>query len=252
MVRRIILVGFVALLPPAVQAQMRGSAAAMPHPVAVAPHVVASATRPAAVPVTAVPRVSVKPGMARTRAGAPIVRSTTRRSHEIHRHRRDNDICSSSFPVPGLGFDFPHLAATQGPGAVGALNQECSLPLFFPFFDGGFFLPTAPTVDEVQAEPEALDAEQPRRLSRPRIPESPATPAPAAEAANIAPRENEEYVFVRHDGTVFFAVAFAWEDEMLRYVTPEGLRRAVPREALDLRATQQFNEQRGLNFRLPA
>jgi hypothetical protein len=34
-------------------------------------------------------------------------------------------------------------------------------------------------------------------------------------------------------------------------VTQEGFRRSVPRDALDLDATQQFNEQRGLNFRIP-
>jgi hypothetical protein len=54
---------------------------------------------------------------------------------------------------------------------------------------------------------------------------------------------------VRRDGTVFFAVAYAWENGTLRYVTSEGLRRSVAHETLDLSATQQFNEQRGLNFR---
>jgi hypothetical protein len=66
------------------------------------------------------------------------------------------------------------------------------------------------------------------------------------------PRLTEEFVFVRRDGTLFFAVAYAWENGTLRYVTSEGLRHTVTRETLDLNATQQFNEQRGLNFRLPA
>jgi hypothetical protein len=44
-------------------------------------------------------------------------------------------------------------------------------------------------------------------------------------------------------------VAYAWENETLRYVTSEGLRHSVARETLDLSATQQFNEQRGLSFR---
>jgi hypothetical protein len=57
---------------------------------------------------------------------------------------------------------------------------------------------------------------------------------------------------VRRDGTVFFAVGYAWENGTLHYVTREGLRRNVARDSLDLNATQQFNEQRGLNFRLPA
>jgi hypothetical protein len=70
---------------------------------------------------------------------------------------------------------------------------------------------------------------------------------------NVTPaRETGEYVFVRKDGTVFFAVAYTWENGTLRYVTNEGLRRSVARDLLDLNATQQFNEQLGSNFRLPA
>jgi hypothetical protein len=61
-----------------------------------------------------------------------------------------------------------------------------------------------------------------------------------------------EYVFVRRDGTVFFAVAYSWEHGALRYVSSEGLRRSVEREKLDLDATKQFNEQRGMVFRAPA
>jgi hypothetical protein len=57
---------------------------------------------------------------------------------------------------------------------------------------------------------------------------------------------------VRRDGTVFFAVAYAWENGTLRYVTSQGLRRTVTQDALDLDATRQFNEQRGLTFQLPA
>ncbi len=74
-------------------------------------------------------------------------------------------------------------------------------------------------------------------------------------AENLAPapqRDVEEYVFVRRDGGLVFAVAYSWDNGTLRYVTPEGLRRSIGRDALDLNATQQFNEQRGLNFRAPA
>ena len=61
-----------------------------------------------------------------------------------------------------------------------------------------------------------------------------------------------EYVFVRRDGGLLFAVAYSWDNGMLRYVTRDGFRRSVTQDALDLDATQQFNEQRGLSFRLPA
>jgi len=73
-----------------------------------------------------------------------------------------------------------------------------------------------------------------------------------ADTASAGPADNDEFVFVRRDGTVFFAVAYSWEKGTLRYITSEGLRHSVMQDALDLGATQQFNEQRGLNFRLPA
>jgi hypothetical protein len=65
-------------------------------------------------------------------------------------------------------------------------------------------------------------------------------------------KQSEQYVFVRRDGTVFFAVAYSWEEGNLFYVTQDGLRRSVTSDLLDLDATQQFNEQRGLTFKAPA
>ena len=77
-------------------------------------------------------------------------------------------------------------------------------------------------------------------------------PQPEEQANNAGPDDNSGYVFVRRDGTVFFAVAYSWENGSLRYVTSEGLRRTIAEDALDLNATKEFNEQRGFNFRLPA
>jgi len=92
----------------------------------------------------------------------------------------------------------------------------------------------------------------------------PADPGPAGPTSGYAPRlvssydvivspqsPSQAYVFVRRDGTVFFAVAYSWESGNLCYVTQEGMRRSVARDALDLNATQQFNEQRGLTFQIP-
>ena len=103
------------------------------------------------------------------------------------------------------------------------------------------------------AEPQQKDTE-----------EAPAAPAPRREPVvepqqsyagapqPVPQQESDQYVFVRRDGTLFFAVAYAWENGMLRYITGEGIRHTVSTDKLDLDATQQFNEQRGLNFRLPA
>jgi len=90
----------------------------------------------------------------------------------------------------------------------------------------------------------------------PPMPRRPRAPRPASEPpAQTAPAPQpdvEQYVFVRRDGGLVFAVAYSWDKGTLRYVTPEGLRRSIGRDALDLNATQQFNEQRGLTFQAPA
>jgi hypothetical protein len=149
-----------------------------------------------------------------------------------------------------------HLAATRGPGAFGAGRHRRQQPVFFPLIDGGFFLPSSPGVVEGAGAPEEpgdenTETEVAERPRRARVMQAAPAPPPIEEAS-AAPRPTEEFVFVRRDGTVFFAMAYAWENGVLRYVTSEGLRRSVTRETLDLNATQQFNEQRGLNFRLPA
>ena len=99
-------------------------------------------------------------------------------------------------------------------------------------------------------QPEGTDAND-ADLMEGRRRMSDSQPAHVVEPTAPIP-DTEQYVFVRRDGTVFFAVAFAWENGTLRYVTSEGLKRNIARSALDLDATQQFNEQRGLSFRLPA
>jgi hypothetical protein len=153
------------------------------------------------------------------------------------------------FPVPGLGFDFVHFAATH-PNAF--KGRHGSVGGFFPFFNGGFVIPSVPTVVE---EAPADDSEEvavddpPRRTRVIYQQQAPAASAPVEQGPVQA---SEEYVFVRRDGTVFFAVAYSWEGGALRYITSQGQRGTVTREALDLSATQQFNEQRGLSFHLPA
>jgi len=102
-----------------------------------------------------------------------------------------------------------------------------------------------------EAQPEEAMEPETQESTRRVRPHEPALAYPA-ETGTEPRGESEQYVFVRRDGTLFFAVAYSWDNQTLRYITQEGLRRTVTREALDLAATQQFNEQRGLNFILPA
>ena len=254
MVRPILLAGIATILPMSVQGQGRAMMPAASHAVAAAPRAVAYAAQPAR--TVAASRIARGTTTEHLRPGATSAGRVRRRAGGTRHSAGATAFTSDFVPVPGLGFDMAHLAATRGPEAVGAGRHRRQQPIFFPFIDGGFFLPSSPGVVEEAAAPEAPEdgnaetevAERPRRARAMQAAPAP----PPIEEASAAPRQTEEFVFVRRDGTVFFAVAYAWENGTLRYVTSEGLRRSVARETLDLNATQQFNEQRGLNFRSPA
>ena len=255
MIRPIVLASFAVLLPAIAQAQGRAMMPAVSHSTMVSPRVVARSSPVVFPRISPGARSVVRSVVTPSRTAMPSVRGTRRPVSRRRQFDADDIVFGSDFiPVPGLGFDIPHLAATRGPGAVGAGRRRRQFPLFFPMLGGGFFLPLSSVAAEEgpapeAPQPEAMDTETSERTRHVRV--SPPAGEPAAQTANAAPRETDEYVFVRRDGTVFFAVAYAWESGTLRYVTSEGLRRSVAREALDLDATQQFNEQRGLNFRLP-
>jgi hypothetical protein len=261
MIRQVILAGFVVIFPVGIRAQGRGAMVAVPRVAAVAPRVTVVPARTGTLQAMAVPRMLVRSGAPRPRTGTPVIRNTRRIGTRTN--FGDNDfgrrsICNSA---PGLGFDEVHLAAVCGPGTFGFRGNGLQVPFFFPFFDGGFSLPgTVAAVDETSAlegaQQDATEAEirdLRRRYRALQAMNAPASaPAPVVEVVNGVPAENDAFVFVRRDGTVFFAVAYAWENGILRYVTSEGLRRTVTQDTLDLEATRQFNEQRGFNFRLPA
>ena len=114
-------------------------------------------------------------------------------------------------------------------------------------FSSDEYADDAPTPDPQQADTGQQEVAQTPDRERPTRPSRDYVPAPQTASE----QEAEQYVFVRRDGTVFFASAYAWENGTLRYITNEGLRRTVTADKLDLDATQQFNEQRGLTFHSP-
>lgn len=262
MVRQIILASFVVLLPTGVQAQGRGMMPPVSHAVGVAPSVAVQAPAHAgishAMPAT---RPVIRGGTVRPRTGMAAIRGTQRSATTRRRFEdEDNNFRPDCSSAPGFGFDAVHQAAVCG-SAGNSQRGGLQVPFFFPFFDSGFFVPgTSAAVDESSttdtSQQEAAEAESRERSRRSRAslqaaaPEQ--APTPTAETTKAAPPENDEFVFVRRDGTVFFAVAYSWENGTLRYVTSEGLRRTVKQDALDMGATQQFNEQRGVIFRSPA
>jgi hypothetical protein len=196
------------------------------------------------------------------RIGTPVLHARNG-ARIIHRNNSTNFAFNGTDlqDVPGLGFDYPHLAAISG-------NRRMHGNRFLggvPFGFGGFLLGPSVIQEDgpvVESQPgdaqssateeQAVAEDAPPVQRSPRRARSPRRMEPEADSAPTPPRDDEQYVFVRRDGSLVFAVAYAWESGTLRYITPDGLRRSIGRDALDIDATQQFNEQRGLNFRAPA
>jgi hypothetical protein len=182
---------------------------------------------------------------------------TTRRINGVRADDEFSEFGGTSFQdVPGLGFDFPHMAAIN---SGRRMREDVG---FSPFGFSGFLL-SSPSVivEEVPVEnqqPEegaagnANDVERGLEGREGRVRGAEGQSLAATNAAPAPQHDAPEYVFVRRDGGLVFAVAYSWENGTLRYVTRDGFRRSVTRDALDMEATQQFNEQRGVSFRSPA
>ena len=252
------------LFPSLLAAQHRAVIAAPParplaRPVPVPDVAMAAAHRPASAPS---PVHSAPPPV---RSGAPhsgIRPTSSRPGHSQTQFRSQPQSFSdefddqfSDFPVPGLGFDAVHFAATH-PNASNHRHHGSNflIPLF-----GGEYYSSYPATSENPSQTASQTSDQqddylpedrqPIRRERPR--EVAPAPTPASEQNSEPPRESDQYIFVRRDGTVFFAVAYSWDRKTLRYITQQGLRQSLSSDALDLDATHQFNEQRGLTFRPP-
>jgi hypothetical protein len=258
--RFLIAVGCLAILPATVHGQGRGGGG-MGHAGFSAPHASAAMhASPSAGTHFSTGSRSLGPGrLVRTRSGSVVFRPSPNRTavaRSASANGRPGRALLSQDIVPGLGFDYTHSAAVHPRGIRGRGRGGEFLGAYFPFYGGGYYLPIYP--DDVD-EGAAADAQQvdngggyetAQTVDPNRPPEPSQDFVPSARSASE--QESEEYVFVRRDGTLFFATAYAWQDGTLSYITSEGLRRSVTADKLDLDATQQFNEQRGLTFHLPA
>jgi len=246
----------VLFIPALAAAQHRGGMPAMAAPF----HGGAVVSRAASAPARSTMRVQSGTQSA-ARIGAPALRTRSNGVRIMHRNNSNPfgfNGTTDFLDVPGLGFDYSHLAAVSG----NHRRHGSGFGGEFPFGSGGFLfgpsviveeVPAAesqPTVVEDQVADDAPEVQRPPR--RARASREASEPQPESTLAPAPQPDPEQFVFVRRDGGLVFAVAYSWDNGTLRYVTPEGLRRSMGREALDLNATQQFNEQRGLNFRVPA
>ena len=167
-----------------------------------------------------------------------------------------------NFPVPGLGFDFVHLAALNSGAGVRALidpvtqhqlalarairrETPVSFAAFPSFFPMGETAGTEPTIIVVPqpAAPAAQSTEQ----FRPRDADERVAPPPPVEPV----REASDFVLVRRDGGLLFAVAFTQGVERITYITKDGVRRRLALADLDVDATVRMNEERGAPLQFP-
>ena len=240
------------------QAQMRGARMARTAPVvtrSAAPRVVVHSAVPArTIAVTRVPMTT------QSRNGQITIINNVNSTPLVTPQVFDAD----DFPVPGLGFDFAHLAAINA-GRHHRRFRGTTFATFggFPFVEFPFFSDSSGVAPVQAAPPQVIIVQQPvpqqaeddeaevtpRRSRSRRFYSAPAPEAPADAAPG---RAADEYVLVRRDGGLLFAVAFSLQGGQLNYVTREGLRRTVALAAIDAEATEQMNEQRGMTVRLPA
>lgn len=163
--------------------------------------------------------------------------------------------------VPGLGFDFPHLAAIN----AGLANQSFShfahnghhrhnsfsSVLFwgYPYYyeDLSSDQPEEPAAPSAQPQPQIIVIQQPAPAPQNVDTEANTgnTSAPAEAPTQLFVPDVGNFILVRRDGRILFASVFSVVGSELQYVTPEGIRRTIELSDLDADATQQMNEARG-------
>jgi hypothetical protein len=230
------------IVPVVASAQHRGGMAMASPTIAVAPRGISSAAV-ARVPAGTHPATSVAH---RTR-----VTGTPSRNTSVDSGLTNLPVFPNQTDVPGLGFDYPHLAAVNPRHG----RERSGFGQSVPFGYGGYLF-SSPEMMVENPQQEAQQGPPDETAANSAAPDDERGPqrqyfqrsSPAPEP----PVDNSQYVFVRRDGSLLFAVAYSWDNRTLRYVTPDGVRKSVAQDSLDMNATQQFNEQRGLSFRVPA
>jgi hypothetical protein len=169
--------------------------------------------------------------------------------------------------VPGLGFDFPHLAAISGARRNNPSvhfrhhdfrGQGSFVPILFggyPYYydDSSYDQAEQPPVQQTQPQPQIIVIQQPVPAQQNAGTES-NTGNPSASLsppqADVPIPDVGNFILVRRDGRILFASVFSVVGSQLQYVTPEGIRRTLPISELDAGATQQMNEARGTTVQI--
>lgn len=166
-------------------------------------------------------------------------------------------------PVPGLGFDYPHLAAINRNLDVQALIDPLTqlrlaqaerllreTPAVTPVFFGGFGDSGSQPIEIQQPQPQIIVLQQPAPQPAPAVEAAPA-PEPVAALAPESRPDADQFILVLRDGSQITAVAFSRQDSRIVYITPEGSRRSLAISGLDAAATIRVNEEHGTSLQLP-
>ena len=169
--------------------------------------------------------------------------------------------------VPGLGFDFPHLAAISGAtggnsslrfGNIGRRGRGSFVPILFggyPYYydDLGYDQPDQQSVQPTQPQSQIIVIQQPVPTQQ--------TADSANDAGNPSASTSEtqaalpvpdvgDFILVRKDGRILFASVYSIVGTQMQYVTPDGIRRTIAMSDLDADATLQMNEARGTTVQI--
>jgi len=154
--------------------------------------------------------------------------------------------------APGFGFDYEHYFAVYPAARYTPINSG----LYVPYIGGGYYMPYPVSYPENAAPA----AEQTAQATAPETQQQVWVQAPQRETAPSEPAgptvfsktdKLPEFTFLRTDGTVFFAVAYSFTKNHLRYITQDGVPKSVLLTSLDLSASREFNEERGIQLRIP-
>lgn len=166
--------------------------------------------------------------------------------------------------IPGLGFDYSHLAALNHNLGVRAIidpvtqhelaiteqllrdEQGVGTSSFLPFYGDSYSEPAAYAQQPPQV-PQIIVVQQPAAQAQPAAEEAAAPPV-AAEQPALPPVG--EFVLVLHGGKQIKAVAFTRQSDCIVYITGDGIRGSFPVANLDAAATEQLNQQHGTPLRL--
>jgi len=153
--------------------------------------------------------------------------------------------------VPGLGFDYTHLAAISQPTGTSRASRHSGGPLITPILSWGLPSYSAPQpIVIVLPPPTVIVVPVPAPAMMPSA--EAATPPVSADTAPTPPlRELGQFILVRRDGQIILTGAFSASRDLLTYITSEGIRRAFPLDQLDIETTQQMNEAAGTTLTLP-